>query len=173
MADKAVGIDRAQFKGLFDQFYEPLRNFVYYKTGDIDVAEDLIQEVMVKLWEKRATVKVETVKSYLYTMANNLMINRFKHQQVVYQFQAEAVHNMKGATAETPQFTMEVSEFEQHLQRVLASIPENNRMVFLMNRIEKLTYREIAERLELSVKAVEKRMEKALQIIRAEISQSI
>ena len=173
MADTAVGMTKAQFKAVFDEYYVPLRNFVYYKTGDMDLAEDLVQEVLVKLWEKRDSVKMETVKSYLFTMANNLMINRFKHQQVVYQFQAEAVHQMKGASAETPEFTLEVAEFDAHLQRVLASIPEPNRVVFLMNRLESLTYREIAERLELSVKAVEKRMEKALVIIREHIGHSI
>ncbi|HAA22168.1 MAG TPA: RNA polymerase subunit sigma-70 [Cytophagales bacterium] len=173
MGNSAAGMSKVEFKGVFDQYYEPLRNFVYYKTGDIDVAEDLVQEVMVKLWEKRASVKLETVKSYLYTMANNLMINRFKHQQVVYQFQAEAVHAMKDASAETPEFTLEMAEFDAHLQRVLASIPEPNRIVFLMNRLDKLTYREIAERLELSVKAVEKRMEKALSIVREQIKHSI
>lgn len=167
------GINKAQFKQLFDTYFEPLRNFVYFKVGDADVASDLAQEVMVKLWEKRARIKQETVKSYLYTMANNLVINRYKHQQVVYQFQAEAAYRMREGSQETPQFTMELAEFDAKLQRVLASIPEANRMVFLMNRIDQLTYREIAERLELSVKAVEKRMEKALQIIRQEIAQPI
>ncbi|MEM7654956.1 MAG: sigma-70 family RNA polymerase sigma factor, partial [Bacteroidota bacterium] len=68
---------------------------------------------------------------------------------------------------ETPQFAMEEAEFRHKLETAIASLPEKNRVVFLMNRIEKLTYKEIAERLELSVKAVEKRMHKALIQLRA------
>ncbi|MEO0626668.1 MAG: sigma-70 family RNA polymerase sigma factor, partial [Bacteroidota bacterium] len=67
---------------------------------------------------------------------------------------------------ESPGFKMEETEFYQQLQSAIAALPEKNRIVFLMNRIDKLTYREIAERLEISQKAVEKRMSKALVELR-------
>ena len=65
---------------------------------------------------------------------------------------------------------MEMKEYEQKLTRVLEQMPEGSREVFLMNRLEDLKYREIAENLGISVKAVEKRMSKALQIIREKLN---
>ena len=68
---------------------------------------------------------------------------------------------------------METREFENYLNQVLESIPEHERVVFLMNRIEQLKYKEIAERLNISVKAVEKRMSKALVVIKEKIKTPI
>ena len=73
----------------------------------------------------------------------------------------------------TPQFLLEEKEYENKLNVVLEMIPDGCREVFLMNRIEKMKYDEIASRLELSVKAVEKRMSKALGIIREELGRKI
>lgn len=74
-------------------------------------------------------------------------------------------------TFETPEFEMEIKEFDRKLQRVLSELNDNNRTVFLMNRIDQMTYNEIAASLNISVKAVEKRMKKALEHVRKEIEQ--
>ena len=64
---------------------------------------------------------------------------------------------------------VEMNEYEARLQEVIASLPDGGREVFLMNRLEDLTYQEIADRLGLSVKAIEKRMSKVLQILRDQL----
>ncbi len=164
-------LSRQEFKHLFDQLFEGIRSYIYYRTGDIDLAEDLVQDVFLKLWEKRDLVKRETIKSYLYTIAHNMIINQAKRQQVMYNFINKS--KVMPTEHETPDFLMEKKEFHTYLNQVLASIPEPDRVVFLMNRIEQLKYSEIAERLGLSVKAVEKRMSKALDIIREMIKDPI
>lgn len=164
-------LSRQEFKHLFDQLFEGIRSYIYYRTGDIDLAEDLVQDVFIKLWEKRDLVKRETIKSYLYTIAHNMIINQAKRQQVMYNFINKS--KVVPTEHETPDFLMEKKEFHTYLNQVLASIPEPDRVVFLMNRIEQLKYSEIAERLGLSVKAVEKRMSKALDIIRRMIKDPI
>ena len=145
---------------------------MYYKTGDIDLAEDLVQEVFIKVWEKRAEIKMETVKSLLYIIANNLMINHFKHQQVVGNHQSSE-GKKRLSEYNSPQFVLEEKEFEKKLNRVLDALPDGCREVFLMNRIDKLKYAEIAERLDLSVKAIEKRMSKAISIIKNQLGLKI
>jgi len=87
----------------------------------------------------------------------------------------EFVHKIKVSDhdSENPEFLMETSEFQEYLDQVLESIPEHERVVFLMNRIEQLKYKEIAERLNISVKAVEKRMSKALEVIKQKIKTPI
>lgn len=165
---ETLSVDK--FKQIFDTYYESIRNFTYYKIGDMDVAEDLAQEAFLKLWEKRDEVKEKTVKTLLYTIANNLAINHLKHGNVVFNF---AVNYQGRDSYESPDFELEMKEFDQKLQQAIGSIPEKSREVFLMNRIEGLTYNDIAERLEISVKTVEKRMRKALDLLRSSIKYKI
>lgn len=160
----------SEFKSIFDQYYTPIKNFLYYKSGDIDLSEDITQDVFMKLWDKREDVQHETVKSYLYTIANNMLLNKIRHDKVVMNF---AEKNKNQQEEQSPEFQLEEKEFKVELERVIGAMPEKQREVFLMNRIEEMTYKEIAERLELSVKAVEKRMHGALNHIREHIKYKI
>lgn len=130
------------------------------------MADDLAQDTFVKLWENRHRIDKKTVKPFLYTIAGNLSINLLKRDQLRYKFVKSKSHEQDDYS---PQFLLESKEYEIKLQKVIASMPEGCRDVFLMNRLEDLKYREIADRLGLSIKAIEKRMSKALQIIREEL----
>ena len=163
--------DQEQFKQYFDAYYRPIRNFLYYKCGDADIADDAVQQVFMKLWEVRYTIKPETIKALLYAIALNILRNHFKHQKVVYSFVAK--QSGEEETTESADFDLQQKEFKEKLQRVLDKIPEKSRAVWLMNRMEGLKYGEIAERLDLSVKAIEKRMHQALEIVKANISYKI
>lgn len=163
---------KQDLKRLYDEYFESLRGFLYYKCGDIDVADDLVQETFIKVWNKRDDIQMETVKSLLYTVANNLLMNHFNHEKVVREHQKSAAVEVS-SNSTSPQFQMEEAEFEQKLNMVIESLPPDCREVFLMNRIDKLKYAEIAERLSLSVKAIEKRMSKALSLIRDSLGMKI
>lgn len=155
-----MSIDLKEFEHLFDQYFDSLQRFLYYKTGDIETSEDIIQDTFLKLWDQRETIKKETVKSLLYTIASNLAKNHFKHQKIVFDFASAPQEEKK---SETPQEILETAEFEQKLQAAIANLSEVNRVTFLMNRIDGLKYAEIAERLNISVKAVEKRISNSIQ----------
>jgi len=155
--------DKGQFRLVFDQYYYPIRNFIYYKLGDADLAEDIAQEVFLKVWDKRDEIILPTIKSYLYAIANNLAINHFKSARKRFEFQLK---NKERITSESPEYLMEANEFASQLQEAIKALPESQRVVFLMNRIDELTYNEISYRLNISVKAVEKRMQKALEKLR-------
>ncbi|MCB1148100.1 MAG: RNA polymerase sigma-70 factor, partial [Leptospiraceae bacterium] len=160
-------LNASEFRDVFSQYIQAIRNFLYFKTGSQEMAEDLAQDTFVKLWENRKGIDKRTVKAYLYTIANNLAINQLKRNQLNFKFQNQVFEYSEKAN---PQFLMEMKEYEQKLTRVLEQMPEGSREVFLMNRLEDLKYREIAENLGISVKAVEKRMSKALQIIREKLN---
>lgn len=156
-----------RFKAVFDDNYQTIRSFIYYKTGDADLADDLVQETFLKLWDKWEKINIETVRPLLYTIAGNLVKNDFRRKKVEYNFVSNAsISN----SSEAADFNVESEEFNRLLQETLAGIPEKSRIPFLMNRIEKLSYREISERLGISVKGVEKRMNIALAHIRKRIT---
>ncbi len=159
-----------EFEQAFDQYYTSIRNFLYFKTSQADMAEDIAQDAFVKLWETRYKINKSSLKSYLYTIAGNLAINQLKRNQLKYKFL-----NLQEdrSNKETPEYLMEMQEFDEKLQNTLSRIPDGAREVFLMNRIEGMKYHEIADRLGLSTKAIEKRMSKALAIIREDLQRKV
>lgn len=151
------------FQQLFFAYATRIRNFLYYKSGDLQLSEDLTQEAFLRLWKHCETVSYPKARSFLFTVANNLFLDVVKHKKVVQQFQLlpkpkEQVH--------TPEQLMEATEIKSRLETALMALPEKQRLVFLLSRIEKMTYKEIAALLDISVKAVEKRMHKALVSLR-------
>ena len=164
------GIEKSDFIELFNRLYQPVRNFVFYQTGDSGVADDIAQDTFSKIWEKRDTIRKETAKQLAYTIAANLCKNRFEHQKIVLAF--EGGYHAAGS-AESPEFEMEMNQFNERLKGAINGLNEKNRVVFLMNRIDGLTYNEIATNLGLSVKAIEKRMRNALDDLKTKIEYKI
>ena len=154
------------FEALYKLYAKDLRRFIFFKTQDLDKAEDILQDSFIKLWNNCNKVNYDKVKSYLFTVASNTFLNAIKHEKVVRKHR-EGITNQQ--TNETPEFIMLEKEFMDKLERTVNSLPEKQKEVFLLNRIEKMKYREIAELLDISVKAVEKRMHSALLVIRKHI----
>lgn len=155
--------DRHAFKQAFQDHAKQVRNFIYYKCGDAAQAEDIMQEAFLRLWNDRAKIDGSKVKGFLFTVANNLFLDSTRRQKVALKYQQAPKREMD---EESPQHVLEQKEFRKRLQDAIDALPEGQREVFLLNRIDKLTYNEIAERLGVSVKAVEKRMGKALAKMR-------
>ncbi len=154
---------------IFKEYSKTLHNYIFYKTGDPGIAKDLAQEAFTRLWLNCASVIPETAKSYVFKIANNLLINEHKHRQVVLRFEKRPASE---ADRESPEFLLEQKELQEELEAAIAALPEKQRVVFLMSRIDKKTYKEIAAILEISKQAVEKRMYKALDVLR-EVSAGI
>ncbi|WP_341214460.1 sigma-70 family RNA polymerase sigma factor [uncultured Wocania sp.] len=155
----------------FNAFYleniQHASNFAYYKCGDKDNALDLVQDAFSKIWENCSKIDFTKAKTYLFTTVNNLFLNKVKHNKVVLEYAKAAPYVDK--TNESPEYLLEEEEFKAKLQNAISLLTEAQREVFLLNRIDGKKYREIAELLEVSQKAVEKRMSGALKILRAHI----
>lgn len=151
------------FNSIFFEQSEKIRNFIYYKSGDLKLSEDLVQEAFIKLWNNCAKVEISKAKSYLYTVVNNLFLNQISHDKVVLKFKNNTQDRSEN---QSPEFILEEKEFKQQLENAINSLNEDQRVVFLMNRIDKMKYREMSEELGISIKAVEKRMHKALTHLR-------
>ncbi|MCB0587785.1 MAG: RNA polymerase sigma factor [Phaeodactylibacter sp.] len=151
---------------LFLQLVEPLRNYLYYHCSSTQLAEDLAQEAFLRLWEHCQTVPPEKAKAFIYRVGYNLFLDGIKHQKVALKFQNQYSGEK---TVESPEFEYQTKEFEARLWETVAALPEKSRVVFLMNRIDGCTYKEIAELLDIGVKAVEKRMGVALERLRGVI----
>lgn len=154
------------FDALFKQHSRTLRNYIYYKSGDAELAEDLVQEAYIKLWNNCKKIPFDNALFFLKRVANNAFLNVVKHKKVVLQHKQIKKSEVD---VESPEFLLEEKEFLQKLENAIAGLSEKQREVFLLNRIDKKTYGEIAVFLDISKKAVEKRMHNALKVLRKEI----
>lgn len=154
------------FKKIFDEHYEFIRNYIFYLSGDIGIAEDLVQDVFMKIWERKDSINDLTLKPLLYKIARNLYFNMYKRNTLDIKFINASVHENEN---ESPEFLLEMKEFDEKLQKALADLPEHCRTIFLMSRIDDLKYHEIAISFNISIKAVEKQISKALRLLRENI----
>lgn len=151
-----------EFKSFYQEVFPIIRTFLFSKCNEIALAEDLAQESFVRLWNNRKKIEKEKAKSFLFTVSNNLFLDHIRHHKVKNNYTASFVFQQDD---KDPQYIVEMEEFRLKLEATILSIPETSRVVFLLSRIEKLTYVQIADNLGLSVKAIEKRMQKALEIM--------
>lgn len=154
------------FSIFFNNHVKPLRNFLLYKFGNQEHAEDITQEVFIKLWQNCKDVPLEKAKSYIYTIANNASLNVIAHEKVKLNYQKS--NSQDESFNENPEFLLEENQFKDKLLSAIERINETQRIAFLMNRIDGKKYAEIAEELGISVKAVEKRIHLALVELRKE-----
>ena len=158
--------DEPVFSDLYQSWSQANYRFLRFKGAVNQQAEDITQEAFLRLWKNCHTIEPQQVKGFLYRVATNLFLDQVKHQKVVLSFKEKKT---KVSRPVTPEEELREQEFRTNFLQALAQLPENQRVVFLMSRTEQLTYREIAERLDLSQKAVEKRMSKALQTLREKL----
>ncbi len=155
--------DPSLFEELFKRYYSPLCAFAYRYTKNHDIAEEIVQDAFTYLWENSAGIEIRTtLESYLYGAVRNACLNHLKHLKVQEKYEAHTRHL---ETTETTNFA-ELDELEEAIQSALDALPEKCREIFEMNRYQGLKYKEISEKLEVSVKTVETQMSRALKSLR-------
>jgi RNA polymerase sigma-70 factor (ECF subfamily) len=161
--------DRTAFELLF-QFYYP--GLVIYATQfavDELQAEDIVQNMFIKLWEKRQRVKlVDSLKSYFFTSVRNSCLNSLKHQQVESKYIGQLYDMSEKNLLYQPNLYI-ASELQEIIRQAIDELPERCREVFVMSRLEQMKNDEIAEKLNLSKRTVETHISHALKILRVKL----
>jgi len=160
--------EEAIFSKLYGKFSKDLHNFIYYKYGDHLNPEDKVQEAFIKLWENCGKIAPDKAKSFLFSVANNLTLNAIKHEKVKLKY---ASISQPIQTNETPEFVLEEAQYLEKYQLALSKLTEEKRVAFLLNRVDGKKHKEIAEILNISRKAVEKRIYSALEQLRVDIEE--
>lgn len=155
-----------EFKYCYDEYFDAIRSYIYYRSGDEELSSDLAQEVFLRLFEKDFEFIESKTKNLLYSIANQAFLMHLRGKKVSDRHLQSIELRYEN---EDPQQQLQYAELKKEYEKTLADMPEGQRVVFLMSRTEDLTYKEISERLELSVKAVEKRMSQALKLFRKKL----
>lgn len=152
------------YEGLFREYSAEIRNFLVYKFRNLERANDIVQEAFLILWRNCQKVTPDLARAYLYRVAQNQFIKLIEKDKV----RQKHMHlTVAENSADNPQFELEYAELSHQLKEAIEQLPDGQREVFVLNRIEKKTYKEIAELQDVSVKAIEKRMHKALVKLRS------
>ncbi|MBL3657677.1 RNA polymerase sigma factor [Fulvivirga sediminis] len=159
--------DEEVFGSIFKDHFKYLQNLFYYKFGDLEKAKDLMQDSFIKLWKNCKDVPYDKAKGYLFMLARNSFLNDVNKQKTIQKHQDSVDKNL--LYIESPDFVLEEKEFLNKINREISLLPDKQRQVFLLNRIDEKTYKEIAEMLDISVKTVEKWMHDALVTLRKKI----
>jgi len=161
--------DIRAYETLFRRYWEPLCLYGNKITGNMEVAEDIVQELFYTLWKNRTALPlVWSVKSYLYGAARNHSLQYLEHLQVRQRYYQKMVADgmSEYSPHDSPQKILEYKELEQRLEFAMEKMPERRRNIFRMSRFEGKKYEEIAREMSVSVKTIEAEMSKALQALR-------
>jgi len=166
IASLLVVRNEAAFELVFKTHYKNLYVYALTMLKDEDEAEETVQQVFFKLWERSEQLNIDgPVAAYLYRAVHNESLNFLKHQKVKESHRLHVAYSMKNKS-EQPQEKILSKELENKFKDALNELPEQCRTVFQLSRFENLKYKEIAEKLQISVKTVENHMGKALKLLR-------
>jgi len=152
------------FRKLFDLYYEPLCRSLNYYTRDAQAIEEIVQEVFVTLWEDRDQLHIEHIKTYLFSAARYRALNYLRDRQRQAKF--FEVWSEEEFLQKQGQDILNYDELIPQLQKAIDTLPTRCREIFELSRKEQLTYRQIADHCNISIKTVESQMSIALRKIR-------
>jgi len=161
--------DNNAFSVIFTSYYKDLVLFALNFTHNIESAEEIVQDLFVKIWEDHETIIINgSLKSYLLKAVHNKCIDRIRHLKIRQKYNNEVLTNSIDYEYNTDNYLI-TSELEDLVRTALDKLPPEISQAYRMNRYEGLKYQEIAEKLNVSVRTVEVRIGKALCALRIEL----
>ncbi|MEN8157714.1 MAG: RNA polymerase sigma-70 factor [Bacteroidota bacterium] len=158
--------DISSFEKLFHSHYQGLYSYARSLVRTGEIAEEVVQDVFYNIWKNRESLKIrQSWQSYLYRSVynNSMMFLRKKRRE--YSIEEGVMPDPEGRSPD-PSQEMQLTELSEQISQILEKLPERTRQIFMMNRQDGLKYREIAQKLSISVKTVEANMGKALRALR-------
>ena len=164
--------DRSALKELFKEYYKSVCASIYRLVKDKSIVEDLAQEVFLRFWNKRHTINVQqSIGAYLRRMAVNEALGFLRSRKIT-----ESDENIQ-LESQDKDANIEAlvlhSELEDQIKQAIQNLPPRCKIVFILSRFEDLTYQEIANRMEISIKTVENQMGRALRLLRSQLKDYI
>lgn len=156
--------DKKAFTEIFEQYHGLVLNYVYRICQNRVLAEEVVQDVFTRLWTHRNGYNPEKpFEPYLLKMARNRLVDKTRRQAVR---KTVPLEKMQETLVIQSHNTFDLKELQASYEESVQALPESEREVFILSRVEGLKYSEIAEVLEISPKTVEVRMTRALEFLR-------
>ena len=150
--------DNVAFEVIYRRHWQHLYDFAFLKTHDTDVAEEIIQDLFVTIWEKRESLQIKNLRTYLFTSVRNRVIDHYKEKVFSELDTIEA--------PEAPEYSFFLEELEATMQNSIDRLPDKTKRIFLLNRFEGKTVRQISVDLNLPERTVEYHITQALRTLK-------
>jgi RNA polymerase sigma-70 factor (ECF subfamily) len=161
--------DEKAFETLFHFYYAYLCHYAASLVGNDAAAEEIVQDFFVKFWEKRKEISItSSVKNYLFRSVKNQCLNYLQHNKIKNRFAQETVKELRTKSVDEDNY-IEI-DLAQKIEDSIESLPEKRKEIFKLSREKGLKYREIAEKLNISIKTVETHMGLAIKTLREKLS---
>jgi RNA polymerase sigma-70 factor (ECF subfamily) len=159
--------DDSAFEELFRTYHAGLCSFAYRIIGSADIAEELVQEVFLYIWERRAnwTVTDATAKTYLYSAVRNAALMAIRHERVVQRHEPAMIELFSGPHSSVDD-DLHDAELTAQVKRAVSNLPDRCRLIYTLSREQGMSYAQIAATLEISPKTVDTQMGRALKRLR-------
>lgn len=171
--DNIIYIDEKSFKELFQQYYTVCKDFARFYTNDAQIAEDIVQDVFLKMWQTRESLNIETSsKGYLIRSVHNACIQYLRHQKIIERYTDEQRYKLEESILMNRLFFEDglsrlfQSDINDIVNQSISKLPAKTRKIFKLSRDEYKKNSEIALEMELSEKSVEYHISKALESLR-------
>lgn len=165
LLDRLGSDDPQAFEDIYRRYWKRLYDFACTKTRDTDTAEEIVQELFVTIWERRHSLQVKNLQSYLFTSVRNRIIDHFKDK-------AFAALDSVDPLSE-PDYPLFLDELEQAMQQAVGQLPEKTRKIFVLSRFEGNTVRQIASLLSMPERTVEYHITQALRTLKTLLKEFI
>ncbi len=160
--------DAKSLKQLYERYYDKLCHFSYGYVKSIDVSKDVVSDVFLNVWIKRETLTIETnLKAYFYKSTRNRALRLLSKEKSNFE-SLKIVDSLNMFADDTAIGSLEYEELESVIESILNKLPPKRQVVFRLSRIDKLSYKEIAEALSISVNTVQNHMIKAIKYLAEE-----
>ncbi len=161
--------EQLAFKHLYIEYYDDLCFYANRILNDMDEAHDVVQFVMAKMWENKTQLShINDIKPYLYRSVHNNCLNKIKKAKNFANYQDETWHQIKEIELDGHE-ELKAEELGEKINASIEKLTPQCKKVFMMSRFEYKSYKEIAEELQIGVKAVEGNISRALKVLREEL----
>ncbi|MDR1120296.1 MAG: RNA polymerase sigma-70 factor [Dysgonamonadaceae bacterium] len=159
------------FRELYNLYYESLCKYLNFYTKDVHIIDDVVQDVFLHLWEARDMLEIQHIKTYLFHTARNKMLNYIRDEENrSYLLEKWFEKQLENARMEKEAF--ETEQLLAAVKKAVETLPSQCREIFLLSKMEDMTYKQIAELKQLSIKTVENQVGIALKKIRKFLSEN-
>ena len=166
LVEAIKGDDQKAYRALFDRYYKYLLVTAYAYVKDENTIRDLTQDVFFEIWRKRNSLNISNVKAYLRRSVINKSLNYIKAQRMDFEDSNDSFDVPDRARV---QEDLEASQLQNVINKAIEGLPDRCRIIFVMRRMEELSLKEIAGKLDISPKTVENQLTKAIKILRAAV----
>lgn len=161
--------DQRAYAEIFERYCKLLVNHAYKMLGNSDEANDVVQEVFLSIWNRRSELVINgSLSSYLYKATKNRILNHIAHEKVVSRY-ANSISDFIESDYVFADSNLRERELESIIAKEIALLPEKMREVFLLRKVEELSYEEIALQLKITDKTAKQQVYNSLKILRAKL----